>query len=425
MNLDKFPFYYGWVVVICATLVIFINTSLFLTFGVFLGPISETSGWSRGEVSGSYAIHWMVGALSVFGVGWFIDRHGVRHALMLGSLLSAIGLVLTGRSQFLWQLYLSYGFLFGVARSCFLVPIHVTVGLWFRRSLGLAMGIVNLSLAMGPLLISPVLRYLIERIGWGDTFLFVGIISGALMASFSWFIPNRPGDVGLKPYGEGETVSIGKPQAESVAPFYRENHQGFFRYAVRTQPFIPLILLHFLGCASHSIPLTHVVAMATDVGIAPLAAATILSLLSGTSLASNFCSSVLTDKLGGKKIMILVMFLQAGGILILLGARDLWVFYLFSLIFSLGFGGETVVFPVINRQYYGTAPIGKIYSAQMVGAGLGMAGGAYLGGFLFDLAGNYTTAIWLSAGLSCLGLIVSLRLTSPFSRPATSGDVPA
>jgi MFS family permease len=118
------------------------------------------------------------------------------------------------------------------------------------------------------------------------------------------------------------------------------------------------------------------------------------------------------------------MFLQAGGILILLGARDLWVFYLFTLIFGLGFGGEMVVFPVINRQYYGTAPIGKIYSAQMVGAGLGMAGGAYLGGFLFDLAGNYTSAIWLSAGLSCIGLIVSLRLVSPFDRPVTSEAVP-
>ena len=41
MNLPKLPFHYGWVVVIASTLVMFINNSLFMTFGVFLGPISQ------------------------------------------------------------------------------------------------------------------------------------------------------------------------------------------------------------------------------------------------------------------------------------------------------------------------------------------------------------------------------------------------
>jgi MFS family permease len=416
MNLSKLPFHYGWVVVIASTLVMLINTSQFLTFGVFLGPISEATGWSRGEVSGTYAIHWVVGAVAVFGVGWFIDRFGARPALMLGSFLIAVSLVLAGFARALWQLYFFYGFLFGIGRSSFLVPIHVTVGLWFRRRLGVAMGTVNTSLALGPLLMSPVLRYLIDTRGWGDTLVLMGIVSGALMAALSWFIPSQPRDVGLDAYGEGQGVSITKTRADDNPPFYREDQSDFFRYAVRTQPFVLLILIHFLGCASHSIPLTHVVAMATDAGIAPIAAATVLSLLSGIGMVSNIGSSVFADMAGGKRALALVMILQAGGILILLGARELWVFYLFTLFFGLGYGGEMVVFPLINRQYYGMARIGRIYSAQMVGAGLGMAGGAYLGGLLFDMTGNYTSAIWLAALLSCAGLMVVLRLASPFAQ---------
>jgi MFS family permease len=423
MKAARWPFHYGWVVVIASTLVIFINTTLFLTFGVFLGPIAQATGWSRGEVSGAYALHWVVGAVAVFGVGWFTDRFGTRRALMLGSLLSAISLALTGRSEALWQLYLFYGVLFGIARSSFLVPIHITVSLWFRRKLGVAMGIVNVSLALGPLLLSPLVRYLIDRVGWGDTFVLMGITSGVLMAGFSWFIRSQPRDVGLKPYGESEDTAVAtKPQPEHRPPFYTEARPDFFRYASRTQPFLLLILIHFLGCASHSIPLTHVVAMATDVGIAPIAAATVLSLMSGFAMASNFGSSVLADMAGGKKALAMVLLLQAGGMFILLGARDLWVFYLFTLVFGLGYGGEMVAFPIINRQYYGNAPIGKVYSAQMVGAGLGMAGGAYLGGLLFDLTGNYTSAIWVAAILSFLGLIAVLRLVSPLARPATEGE---
>jgi MFS family permease len=162
--------------------------------------------------------------------------------------------------------------------------------------------------------------------------------------------------------------------------------------------------------------------MATDVGINTLAAATILSMMSLFAMSSNFGSSILSDVAGGKRTLALVMLLQAGGILILLGARDLWGFYLFTLVFGLGYGGEMVAFPIINRQYYGNAPIGKVYSAQMVGAGLGMAGGAYVGGLLFDVMGNYTGAIWLSALLSGLGLIAVNRLVSPFARSALGGE---
>jgi len=163
MNLpSRYPFHYGWVVVIAGALVVFVNSSLFLTFAVFLEPISQATGWSRAEVSGAYALHWMVGAVAVFGIGWFTDRFGTRSALLIGSLLTAISLTLAGRATALWQLYLFYGVLFGIARSSFLVPVHLVVGMWFRKKLGLAMGIVNISLALGPLALSAPLRYLIE-----------------------------------------------------------------------------------------------------------------------------------------------------------------------------------------------------------------------------------------------------------------------
>ncbi len=423
MKIGGLSFHYGWVVVGASSLIIFINTTLFLTFAIFLEPISDAMGWSRGTVSGAYALHWVVGAMAVFGVGWFVDRYGTRRALILGSLLSAVSLSLTGLSQAPWQLYLSYGFLFGISRSCFLVPIHITVGLWFHNKLGLALGIVNISMALGPLLLSPMVRLMLDEVGWGNTFILLGLSSGALQAGFAWFVRTRPQDIGLAPYGEGEAATLtGKSLMKRYPRFHTEDTANFFRYATRTQPFRYLILIHFLGCASHSIPLTHVVAMATDVGINTLAAATILSMMSLFAMSSNFGSSILSDVAGGKRTLALVMLLQAGGILILLGARDLWGFYLFTLVFGLGYGGEMVAFPIINRQYYGNAPIGKVYSAQMVGAGLGMAGGAYVGGLLFDVMGNYTGAIWLSALLSGLGLIAVNRLVSPFARSALGGE---
>ncbi|MBI4289014.1 MAG: MFS transporter [Chloroflexi bacterium] len=420
---SRLPFHYGWVVVIAGSLLVLINSSLFLTFAVFLDPISQATGWSRAEVSGAYALHWMVGAVSVFGIGWFTDRFGTRRALFLGALLNAVSLALAARSGALWQLYLFYGGLFGVSRSTFLVPIHVTIGMWFRKRLGIAMGIVSVAMALGPLLLSPVIRYLIDVTDWRNTLLLLGLASGVLMVICSWFIRDQPDDLGLRAYGEAEAaVARAEVRPEQRPMFYQADRPDFFRYAAKTQPFGLMILVHFLGCVSHSIPLTHVVAMATDKGIAPMAAATILSLMSLFSMASSFGFSVLADVAGGKKSLALALFLQAGGILILLGSHDLWMFYLFTVVFGLGYGGEMVAFPILNRQYYGNAPIAKVYGAQMVGAGLGMAGGAYLGGLLFDLAGNYTWAIWGAAIIGYLGLASTFRLASPFGKPAVKAE---
>ena len=52
---------------------------------------------------------------------------------------------------------------------------------------------------------------------------------------------------------------------------------------------------------------------------------------------------------------------------------------------------------------YGNAPTGTIYGWQMLGAGIGMASGAFLGGVLRDLTGDYTLALVCSFVLSLMG----------------------
>ena len=68
-------------------------------------------------------------------------------------------------------------------------------------------------------------------------------------------------------------------------------------------------------------------------------------------------------------------------------------------------------FPIINRQFFGSkAPLGSIYSFQMVGAGIGMALGGWLGGGLFDLTGDYTWSLLASLLMSFIGLPLALSL---------------
>jgi MFS family permease len=354
--------------------------------------------------------------------GWSNDRIGLRKTLIIASLGTIIPQIMLGWTTSLWELYLWYGVIYGMARSGFMTPLVVSITLWFKRRQGLAVGIVASGTAAGPLVFAPLFRYLIDLYGWNTAFLILGIGSGVLLAPCCCLIRSRPSDLGLRPYGEevgedGEAiVSTKRPKASREPLFYRADVPNFSKYAMTTQPFFLLPLIHLLGCVSHSIPLAHVVVMATDRGIDPIPAATVLGIAVGVSTSSRLIAPMFADRFGGRKALILFILMQAISILWLLPARELWVFYTFSLFFGLGYGGEMTPFPIINRQYYGAGPIGTIYGFQVMVACIGMGIGGFIRGFLYDRMGNYTLAIWVAVVTGFIGAALSFVLVDPFKR---------
>ncbi|MEK7836239.1 MAG: MFS transporter, partial [Pseudomonadota bacterium] len=160
-----------------------------------------------------------------------------------------------------------------------------------------------------------------------------------------------------------------------------------------------------------AIILAHVVSMATFRGVSGVEAAGVLSTIAGISIVSRFAFSILTERLGGRGVLTLSLIGQSTSVLILFFASEAWVFYLFAVVFGLCYGGEMVGFPIINRQLFGEkAPLGSIYSFEMLGASTGMALGGWLGGVLFDVTGAYTWAILASAAIGYLGLPLALYL---------------
>jgi MFS family permease len=415
-------FHYAWVVAVAGGVATLIGVEPLALFGIFLEPISKDFGVSRAVVSSVYWVAYICMGISSVVAGWSNDRIGLRKTLIIASLGTIIPQLMLGWTRSLWQLFLWYGVVYGMARSGFTTPLVVSITLWFKRRQGLAVGIVASGTAVGPLVFAPLFRYLIDLYGWNTAFLILGIGSGVLLVPCCCLIRSRPSDLGLRPYGEedGEEgvaiVSANRPKASCEPLFYRADVPNFFKYAMTTQPFFLLPLIHLLGCISHSIPLAHVVVMATDRGIDPILAATVLGIAVGVSASSRLIAPMFADRFGGRKALMLFILMQAISILWLLPAHDLWVFYAFSLFFGLGYGGEMTPFPIINRQYYGAGPIGTIYGFQAMIACIGMGIGGFLGGFLYDLMGNYTLAIWVAVITGFIGAALSCALVDPFKR---------
>lgn len=399
--------HYAWVIVMAGALVSAITSTLRIAFGIFIDPIRDTFGWTPGLSAVAYAFHYLVLGASSVALGRLSDRIGTRPLLIGGAILFTLALLLTAYISSVWQLYLTFGVLMGLAGAAFLAPLHTLVTRWFWRGLGVALGLVVATQALGPVVLAPALRYLIGVLSWTEAFVLTGIVGGTVAVLCSLLLHDDPAHRGLQPYG-APSQPYPPPQRR---PETSTSGEELFVQARRARPFWLLPGVHLLGCVSHAIPLVHVVSLATAAGVPGVTAAAVLGMVSGFSILGRFGMAILAEHIGGRRTLALTLTIQGAGALLLFAAEHQWTLYLFALIFGIGYGGEMVAFPMINREYYHPRVTASMYGYQMFGAGVGMAVGGILGGLLYDWTGGYGAAISLAAlaGFGGVALILALR----------------
>ena len=406
------PVHYAWVIVAVGAVMRLFSSSFRSSSSILIPRLVDSFGWSYGAVGLGFAIQWIVSGMFGPPAGWLGDRYGVRWTMRLGAVLFIVGMVLTGFMRELWQFYLFFGVILSAAMGIFQVPLTAAVTLWFRKHLGTGMGLLQSSQGIGPLVAVPVMLLIIQLFGGGidglrAAFWIPGIVGGAVILIMVRFFYNEPAQIGVRALGAPEDEPIKVVQTGEIAKI---RTKVFLKQAQRTGAFWNLIGIHFWGCAGHAIILVYLVAMAEDEGVSKGLAAGAFVTLSVTSTITRFAVPVIADRVGSKPAMAGCFFLQVAPIFLLFFAQDAWHFYLFSVLFGIGFGGEMSAFPIINRQYYGSGPIGTTYGYQMMGAGVGMAAGALIGGQLRDFTGNFDATMALSLGLSLVGVISIMLL---------------
>ena len=398
----KSGLHYAWVILAAACVLSIVSRADSASFAVLIDPLVEKFDWKRGDISLAYSLAFLCSMPAMLAFGWLGDRYGARTLMIGASLMISAGTVLLGMIQELWHLYVLYGVFVGaLGNAAFMVLLPVIVTRWFERKMGLALGIYWAALGAGPVIFAPLFRWMIETRGWESAFMVIGLAFGAALLVFSWLIRTSPTEMGLSAYGAEDAGKEKRASAAAVS----------LRSVLSRKPVWLLMGCHHLGCAGHAVILAHGVSMATHQGIPGLQAAGVLSTIAGVSIVSRFTFSILTERLGGRTVLSLAVLGQSLSILMLLFATEAWHFYAFAVIFGICYGGEMVGFPIINRQMFGPkAPLGSIFSFEMIGASTGMALGGWIGGVLFDHSGNYTSAILVAAGIGFLALPLALWL---------------
>ena len=400
---------YGWVVAVFTAIAMVVAGNFQYTFGVFVKPLTGAFGWSRAAISMGVSIRNIVTAISSPLIGLLSDRFGPRKFILMGIFLVGSSYLLVSRTDSLWKMYLTLGLMVGMGMSLLVVPAVATVNRWFGKKSALANGIVFSGFGVAQVILPPVATWLIMRYGWETCFVVLGVaawIVGGIAWSFIRTAPSRavnPDRVSVAAEG---VVGVGEPQDDAGS-------QYTMAQVLHTGALWNIVIVSVIVAICFQMVMIHIVAAAIDFGIAPAAAAVILTFTGVTNTTSRLTLGLVTGKIGNKAVLVISLAVQAVALFLLVGTRELPVFYTVSAVYGLAYGGIPPLMPTIASSYFGTKSIGPVFGVIVFAYTVGGAIGPFLAGYVFDISGSYYVAFLLAAVAMAAAFLLSLLLRPP------------
>jgi len=394
-------FFYGYVVVLVAFFIMVLMYGTFYTFGVFFKPLSTEFGWTRTMTSGAYSLATFLSGLLAIVMGRLTDRFGSRIVMTFCGFFLGLGYLLMSQVSAIWQLYLFYGVAIGIGMSGAFVPMLSTVTRWFVKRRGMMTGFVVAGIGTGTIIIPPVANWLISSYGWRTSYIIIGIVALVFIILAAQFLRRDPKQIGQLPYGENEVREEGLNLPV----------RGFsVREAIGTGQFWMLLAILFCFGFSLNIIMVHVVPHATELGISAAMAASILAVIGGLSIAGRIVMGSVADRIGNRPPLIINFVLMSGVLFWLVVAKELWMLYLFAVIFGFAYGGVVSLESPLVAELFGLSSHGAILGIAAFGFTVGGAVGPVLGGRIFDIIGSYQVAFLVCAALAVIACILALLL---------------
>ena len=276
-----------------------------------------------------------------------------------------------------------------------------TIPRWFARKRGIAVGITVTGIGLGGMISPLIIQWLISSYGWRQAFIILGLIISIIIIPLAQLMKHSPERIGLRPYGEDGTIedrqSLASVGGLSLKQAIKTSHFWFFGSI--------LFCFYFAGAIT-----THIVPHAIDIGISAIVAASILSIIAGSGVISRFSIGFISDRIGARRVLTACLVMATLARIWPLFAKEIWMFYVFAVIFGIAHGGIMSLRPLISAELFGLGSLGMIFATIELCSLTGGALGAPLAGAIFDVTGSYSLAFLILVIMGALAVILSLIL---------------
>lgn len=382
-----------WQVLLCGAAIISIAMGVRHGFGLWLQPMTQAHDWSRQNFSFAIAVQNLTwGVVGVFS-GMIADRFGAFRVILVCAVLYALGLYGMAFASSPQTLLLTTGILIGCAQAG--TTYAVIYGLIGRNvpaeKRSWAMGVAAAAGSFGQFLMVPTEGWLIAWSGWQTALI---ILACAVLVIL-------PLAMGLREPGFASGAgTVGK---QSITHAVRE------AFGLRS---FRLLMSGYFVCGFQVVFIAvHMPGYLKDHGFAPQVASYALALIGLFNIFGTYLAGTMGDKIAKNKMLSAIYLGRAIAISIFISSplSPLSV-YIFASV--MGFLWLSTVPPTnaVIAQIFGVAHLSMLGGFVFLSHQLGSFMGVWLGGFLYDIYGNYDIVWYLCIALGVFACLINLPI---------------
>ena len=378
--------------------------------GVLILPLEKAFGWDRGAISLAAAVGIFLYGLTGPFAAALMNSFGLRKTVTLALVLMSISTGLSAVMTQSWQYVATWGVLAGFGSGAVAMVLGATVvNRWFVARRGLMLGLLTASTATGSLIFLPGMAFLVEHGGWKPVVITISAVT-LVLAPLMWLlIPERPSDIGLKPYGAPDDWQPPAPINAGGALSYAFGALG---RAAKTRTFWLLFLGFFIcGLTTNGLVGVHMIAFCGDRGMPEVKAAGLLALMGLFDLFGTTASGWLTDRYDSRKLLF-VYYVLRGLSLIYLPFSDFSVVSLSVFAVFYGLDWIATVPPTVRlaTEAFGDRDGPIVFGWIAAGHQLGAATAAIGAGVIRASQGQYVEAFIIAGTAGLVAGVASLMI---------------
>ena len=404
-------FFFGWVMLGIGALGMFASgPGQSHTFSVFVGPIGKELGLSGTTIASAYGLATLVAALCLPLMGRMVDRHGARNVMTIISILLGCACFAFGAATGIIWLAIGFASLRFMAQGSLMMGCVTVVSQWFVEKRGFAMSLMGLGFALSMAVHPPLAQWLIDMVGWRQSWVILGLISWVLLIIPIWFlVVNKPEDVSLLPDGK-----VPKVHRNDENINYSNSITGLtIKEALRTPAFY--IISAGMGMLSMLVTSLHFfqVSIFSNQGLDAQVASMAFPI---SAITMVFCMPIIGKMLDHFP----TQWIFSGGLLIMASSlisitfvHDLPTALIYAICFGINNAITMTFFSYMYANYFGRKHIGSVQgTGQMIGV-IGASLGPLPLGYALDTFGSFQPMLLGLAGLPIAMAVIVLFLRAP------------
>ncbi|WP_406063250.1 MFS transporter [Micromonospora sp. NBC_00860] len=384
--------------------------TLYYAYPVLLRPMAATLDASTTAVTGALTVSVLAGALMAIPVGRWLDHHGGRALMTIGSIAATALLVAWSQVQTIGQLY---AVMIGIGITGAMVlyePAFAVIIAWFtpdRRATALLA--VTIVAGFASTIFMPLTGLLAAHLGWRGALLVLAVIHGLLTVPLHALTIRRP-----------RTPSAAPTPADPSPPAHAQR-RTIVKTAMRDARFWILTATFIAQGAATSTMTVHLVGYLISRGHPATFAATVTGLLGVLSVTGRLVLTAARRHLRVTTIVAAVFATQAAAILTMPLLADTRTGAVVTVVgFGLGFGITSLATPALLADRYGTTAYASVAGRLAAPVTIAKATAPLAAAALLHTTGGYTPLLAAAATCCALAAIgMTTRAKTAVPRPFT------